>query len=416
MIITEEELLALLDEEVSLEPGFHPVSIYALDAVSYQAAKAVGVPEYASLHRIQPDPSWQWEGGLTTSAIVLFEPTAHAGAGYLPQLLAQGEGVYRPEQPWLAGLQARVQRWRDWLAGLKVLLLEDHPFQGPCIAQEIQGLGMPCQWVQDGDACLQALQEGEVGLLICDLSLAEQDAISLLMAHPQYRHRGLPIILLSVHEQTLIDGARRLLHDAGFNVLAALAKPLRSQDLLRLLKSLYLGPQRSLRQGSPKRTIRSWQGEALGQLGALGDAGTSGLPLWLTLNGLPPHWEQLKAQLEQQGRQTGELTLVIHKRDQLLGQAERFALVLQASMAGAQLALLLDNAQHLPFEELERLPLQHLLLGQQLLQELETMATDSLLGRFIDRARMLGIALYLDDPFNGQDAGLWQDRGISGRW
>ena len=188
MIITEEELLALLDEEVSLEPGFHPVSIYALDAVSYQAAKAAGVPEYASLHRIQPDPSWQWEGGLTTSAIVLFEPSAHAGGGFLPQLLAQGEGVYRPEQPWLMGLQTRAQRWRDWLAGLRVLLLEDHPFQGPCIAQEIQGLGMPCQWVQDGDACLQVLQEEEVGLLICDLSLAEQDAISLLsllQRHPQ---------------------------------------------------------------------------------------------------------------------------------------------------------------------------------------------------------------------------------------
>lgn len=416
MIITEEELLALLDEGRSLEPGFHPVSIYALDTVSHQAAKAAGVPEYASLHRIQPDPSWQWEGGLTASAIVLFEPSAHAGAGYLPQLLTQGEGVYRPEQPWLAALQARAQRWRDWLAGLKVLLLEDHSFQGPCIAQEIRGLGMPCQWVQDGDACLQALQEGEVGLLICDLSLAEQDAISLLMAHPQYRQRGLPIVLLSAHEQTLIDGARRLLHDAGFNVLAALAKPLRSQDLLRLLKSLYLGPQHALRQGSPKRIIRSWQGEALGQLGSLDDATASGLPLWLTLSGLPPHWEQLKAQLERQGRQARQLTLVIHKRDQLLAQAEGFALVLQASMAGGQLALLLDDAQHLPFDELERLPFQHLLLGRQLLRELETMAADSLLGRFLDRARMLGIALYLDDPFNGLDAAFWQDLGISGRW
>jgi CheY-like chemotaxis protein len=79
-------------------------------------------------------------------------------------------------------------------------------------------------------------------LLICDLSLAEQDAISLLMSHPQYHHSGLPIILLSAHDQTLIDGARRLLHDAGFNVLAALAKPLQSDDLLRLLKMLYLAP------------------------------------------------------------------------------------------------------------------------------------------------------------------------------
>ena len=82
---------------------------------------------------------------------------------------------------------------------------------------------MPCQWVQDGNACIKALAGGEVKLLVSDLSLVEQDAISLLMSQPQYQHSGLPIVLLSAHDQTLIDGARRLLHDAGFNVLAALA-------------------------------------------------------------------------------------------------------------------------------------------------------------------------------------------------
>lgn len=132
-----------------------------------------------------------------------------------------------------------------------------------------------------------------MGLLICDLSLAEQDAISLLMSHPQYRHSGLPIILLSAHDQTLIDGARRLLHDAGFNVLAALAKPLQSDDLLRLLKALYLGPQRQRRLGGLKRTIRSWQGGARGQLGLQADAASSPLPIWLAVSSLTPHWELL---------------------------------------------------------------------------------------------------------------------------
>ena len=44
------------------------------------------------------------------------------------------------------------------------------------------------------------------------------------------------------------------------------------------------------------------------------------------------------------------------------------------------------------------------------------MAADSLLARFIQRARELGMALYLDDPFNLQDAAQWQDRGMAGRW
>ncbi|MFM5147290.1 response regulator [Aeromonas rivipollensis] len=416
MIITDEELLALLESDVSQEPVFHPVSVYALDAVSHQAAKEAGLPAYASLHRTRPDASWQWEGLFAAGAIALFDPASHGGADYLPHLQTPGVGIYRLTDPWLEGLQAREQGWRDWLARLQILLLEDHPFQGACIQQEIQMLGLPCHWVQDGDGCLQALEEGGVGLLICDLSLAEQDAISLLMSHPQYRHSGLPIILLSAHDQTLIDGARRLLHDAGFNVLAALAKPLQSDDLLRLLKALYLGPQRQRRLGGLKRTIRSWQGGARGQLGLQADAASSPLPIWLAVSSLPPHWEPLKAWLEQHGRQASELTLVIHRRDNLLNQADRFALVLQASLAGARLALLLDNAQHLPFDQLERLPIQSLLLGQHLLPELEAMAADSLLARFIQRARELGMALYLDDPFNLQDPAQWQELGMAGRW
>ncbi len=62
------------------------------------------------------------------------------------------------------------------------------------------------------------------------------------------------------------------------------------------------------------------------------------------------------------------------------------------------------------------MPLQHLLLGQSLLPSLEAMTPDSLLGRFINRARELGIALYLDDPFNLLDHNLWRDRGMAGRW
>jgi len=164
-----------------------------------------------------------------------------------------------------------------------------------------------------------------------------------------------------------------------------------------------------------RRTIRTWQGEEKGLLGLLSDP-PSPLPIWLAVTGLPPRWERVREWLVQQGREPGELTLLIHRRDHLLSQAERFALVLQASLAGAKLALLLDNDQHIPFDLLERMPLQHLLLGQSLLPGLEAMTPDSLLGRFINRARELGIALYLDDPFNLLDSNLWRDQGVAGRW
>ncbi len=221
MIITDEELLALLNSEETDERLFHPVTIYALDGVAYRTAKAVELPEFATLRRTRPDACWQWEGLFAAGAIALFDPDSHVGADYLPQLTAQAEGVYRLTDDWLAGVNGRYLAWQEWLAQTQVLLLEDHPFQGAHIQQEIKGLGVPCQWVQDGNACIKALASGEVKLLVSDLSLVEQDAISLLMSQPQYQHSGLPIVLLSAHDQTLIDGARRLLHDAGFNVLAA---------------------------------------------------------------------------------------------------------------------------------------------------------------------------------------------------
>ncbi|MGH1410088.1 MAG: response regulator [Aeromonas sp.] len=414
MIITDEELLALLDSEEHEAAGFCPIVLYALDRSAYELASAMKLPSYVTLHRTQPDACWQWEGLFAAGAIALYDPAAHQQADYFPQLL-QHEGIYAIGEDWLDGLVTSYRAWINWLASRRVLLLEDHPFQGMQLQQAVASLGLSCQWVQDESACLAALAAGDISLLVCDLSLVEQDAISLLMNQPQLQRSELPIILLSAHEQTLIDGARRLLHDAGFNVLAALAKPLDENELLRLLRGLYLGPLRQRRLSGQRRSIRRWQGEVQGQLGLLSSPATP-YPVWLAVTGLPGRWEALREWLTEQSRTPSELTLLIHRRDHLLGNADRFALVLQASLAGSKLALLLDNSQHLPFDLLERLPLSALLLGQGILPEMESLADDSLLGRFMARVRELGIAIYLDDPYNLLDVEVWRERGMTGRW
>ena len=74
MIITDEELLALLNSEETDERLFHPVTIYALDGVAYRTAKAVELPEFATLRRTRPDACWQWEGLFAAGAIALFDP------------------------------------------------------------------------------------------------------------------------------------------------------------------------------------------------------------------------------------------------------------------------------------------------------------------------------------------------------
>lgn len=399
MIITDEELLALLDSEEHEAAGFCPIVLYALDRTSHELASAMTLPSYVTLLRTQPDACWQWQGLFAAGAIALYDPGAHQQADYLPQL-QQHEGIYAIGEDWQGGLVASYRDWCNWLAARKILLLEDHPFQGVQMQQTIAALGLSCQWVQDETTCLAALEAGD---------------ISLLMSQPQLQEAGLPIVLLSAHEQTLIDGARRLLHDAGFNILAALAKPLDCDALLRLLRGLYLGPLRQQRLSGQRRTIRLWQGAVLGQLGLLSSPGFQH-PVWLAVTGLPSRWEALKEWLAEQSRTPSELTLLIHRRDHLLSNADRFALVLQASLAGSKLALLLDSSQHLPFDLLERLPLQAVLLGQGILPELDALPPDSLLGRFMTRIGELGITIYLDDPYNLLDVEVWRDRGIAGRW
>ncbi|MGL4714628.1 MAG: response regulator [Aeromonas sp.] len=414
MLITDETLLALLGSEEPEQEGFRPIWLYAMDQASYDLANSQMLPSYVTLHRTQPDVCWQWQGLFAAGAIALYDPASHCTAAYFPQL-QQHEGIYAIGDDWLRGLASYHQKWCDWLAASKIVLLEDHRFQGQLLQQTIVSLGLSCQWVQDETACLAALAEGDIRLLVCDLSLVDKDAITMLMQQSQLKADGLPIILLSAHEQTLIDGARRLLHDAGFNILAALAKPLHCDALLKLLRGIYLGPLRQQRLSGQRRIIRTWLGTVRGELGLPATVAIEH-PLWLTVAGLPGSWDELKLWLVQQTRTPSDLTLLIHPRDQLLSHAERFALVLQASLAGSKLALLLNNSQHLPFELLERLPFQGLLLGQGILPEVELLTSDSLLGRFIARVRELGIAIYLDDPYNLLDVEVWRERGMAGRW
>ena len=371
MMITDEELLALLEAEEHEAAGFCPIVLYVLDQVSFDIASTTSLPSYAKLYRTQPDACWQWQGLFAAGAIALYDPASHRQADYFPQLQQHG-GIYAVDEDWLGGLATSYRDWCNWLAAKKIVLLEDHPFQGMQLQLTLAELGLSCQWVQDETACLATLATGDIRLLLCDLSLVEQDAIGLLMNQPRLQAEGLPIVLLSAHEQTLIDGARRLLHDAGFNIMAALAKPLDCDALLSLLRRLYLGPLRQQRLSGQRRTIRHWQGAVQGQLGLLSSL-TTPHPVWLAVTGLPGRWEALKEWLAEQSRTPSELTLLIHRRDHLLGNADRFALVLQASLAGSRLALLLDNSQHLPFDLLERLPLQALLLGQGILPEMESL-------------------------------------------
>jgi N-acetylglutamate synthase-like GNAT family acetyltransferase len=125
------------------------------------------------------------------------------------------------------------------------------------------------------------------------------------------------------------------------------------------------------------------------------------------------NWEAVKQWLAEEGRSPAELTLVVRSQDALLSLPERFSLALQARLAGATLALLIDRPERLSFELLERLPLEAILLGYRVQPQLDH---GGLLDSFLQRTRERGCQIYLDDPYALLDARWWEERGFHGRW
>ncbi len=109
MIITDEELLALLNSEDPGLAGFRPIALYALDCASYEMAKQATLPNYVALHRTQPDACWQWEGLFSAGAIALYDPDSHRTADYFPQLQLHN-GIYAIEEDWQGGCSQAIRR------------------------------------------------------------------------------------------------------------------------------------------------------------------------------------------------------------------------------------------------------------------------------------------------------------------
>ncbi|MDO2951496.1 response regulator [Aeromonas simiae] len=406
-IISDEELSALLDG-VGESEEFRPLTLYALDEASFRAVSAHSLPHGVVLLCADPQLDWQWMHWFGSTQFALYDPAQHVGRLYMTAL-AQAPGVLSIDEPWLESLEQAMARWSQWLAGQQILLLEDHPFQGEQIAQQIRSTGASCVLVQDGQQWALELARQPFDWLICDLALAEDDAIHLLGQSGTQT----PVILLSGHDQVLIDGAARLLGEKGIPVVGAFTKPLDLARLLPILLQAYGGRPRLPTNRFRLRHIRSWEGLTLGTLGRLSDLPLASDPAWLLLGSLGMNWEALRQRLEVGGGAAERLTLLIRPQDDLLQHQEHFSLALQARLAGAELALLIDRPEYLSFELLERLPLSALLLGRRLLPMLEQ---EGWLESFLQRARDKELRLYLDDPYALLDSVWWEGRGFHGRW
>lgn len=125
---------------------------------------------------------------------------------------------------------------------LKVLILEDNPFQMMALHQMLNANQVFDVLTAD---CVEAAQRslelrGAVDIAICDLQMEGQDGLSLI-GHLAASGMARAVIILSSAEDTVLDSAAQLARQQGINVLGIMRKPASVAAIGGLLSKWLLG-------------------------------------------------------------------------------------------------------------------------------------------------------------------------------
>lgn len=124
------------------------------------------------------------------------------------------------------------------MRSLKVLVLEDSPFQLMAIHQMLNASGVyDVLTAENLEAARASLDKrGPVDIAICDLQLEEGDGLDLI-EHLASRHLAHALIILSSTERRRLDAAAYCARQQGLHVLASLQKPASARVLHCLLQA-----------------------------------------------------------------------------------------------------------------------------------------------------------------------------------
>ncbi|MDD1014284.1 EAL domain-containing protein [Pseudomonas rubra] len=120
---------------------------------------------------------------------------------------------------------------------LKVLILEDHPFQLMALHQMLNANGVfDVLAAESVEGARQTLsRRGRVDIAICDLHLDGQDGLELIR-HLADSGLAAALIILSGAERAVLDGVGDLARQLGLRVLGCMQKPACSVSLHKLLR------------------------------------------------------------------------------------------------------------------------------------------------------------------------------------
>ena len=112
------------------------------------------------------------------------------------------------------------------MRSLKVLILEDNPFQMMALHQMLNANQVFDVLTADNvEAAMGSLdRRGPVDIAICDLQMDGRDGLSLI-GHLAATGLARSVIILSSAEQSVLDGAAQLARQQGIDVLGVMRKP-----------------------------------------------------------------------------------------------------------------------------------------------------------------------------------------------
>lgn len=123
------------------------------------------------------------------------------------------------------------------MRSLKVLILEDHPFQLMALHQMLNANGVFDVLTAESVAvaCEALAHRGPVDIAICDLQIEGADGLQLIR-HLAENNLARALVILSSAEMSVIDGVAALAEQMGLTVLGSVQKPASCLLLNQLLR------------------------------------------------------------------------------------------------------------------------------------------------------------------------------------
>ncbi len=155
------------------------------------------------------------------------------------EIVSRGERVEKPEDVQTHGMD------RPPLAGVKVLVAEDHPINRTVVVRLLANLGASVEAASNGREALERLTTERFDILLLDLEMPELDGIGVareIRKREQGTKTHLPIVALTAHAR---EEQRELCFRAGMD--GFVTKPFEERDLTSAMRAaLSLSPPKEL--------------------------------------------------------------------------------------------------------------------------------------------------------------------------